>query len=475
MNLFFILFISLSSSLFASSAPATEETLSLDRYLEEVKTSHQGLLASELTRQGGQERSNEGGLTLSPFFFASAQHTHDERPTLSGPIYGDKTLSDAFTFGFSKLFDFGLQSRLYYTVTNTGIFGADPAYITQPQFYANGLTLELTQSLWKNFLGKSTRATVDALNSEAKALNFNQAFEVKSILADAESKYWRLALAQETVRVQEESLERTKTIRDFYARRVRLQLADRADLLQSEAALKERDLNLQTALDSERVAKRAFNASRNLDSDEVSEHLPPPAPTELNALTIPERMEKREDVKAAEETVHASVAQDQISKDQYLPDLQLVFVGSTNGRDPNFQPTWDQSLTSAHPYTSVSLQLNIPLNVGGVSAVRSGYEKEMQGAQLTYERRLFDQENDWKDLVQKFNESKRRLLISLDLEKAQLSKLQQEKRRRSQGQSTTYQVFLFEQDFLSAQLSRIQTEAQILDLSSMMKTYRGNL
>jgi hypothetical protein len=59
----------------------------------------------------------------------------------------------------------------------------------------------------------------------------------------------------------------------------------------------------------------------------------------------------------------------------------------------------------------------------------------------------------------------------MELEDAQKLKFNAERKRMQEGRSTTYQIFLFEQDFLNAQLGRIQAMAQVLDVLTNMKAY----
>ncbi len=79
--------------------------------------------------------------------------------------------------------------------------------------------------------------------------------------------------------------------------------------------------------------------------------------------------------------------------------------------------------------------------------------------------------NNGTGLKDKFQQAKDRLTIYDQLEKTQKTKLEYERVRRQRGRTTTQQVLLFEQDYEQAQLGRIKTMSDILQLLAQMKTY----
>lgn len=447
--------------------------LSVDQYLAQVTQSNEDYRATVLNRAGASDRSVEGSLLFSPQAFANVQYADDKRPTFLEAITGSENIAKAASFGVSQQFRFGLQAKLSYNVTYTSLLGANPAFVTQPRYFDNGLSLELSQPLWKNAFGRASRFTEDASTFQAKALSYGESFKGKAALADAESRYWRLAIAREIVKVQQQSLDRAINIRNFNAGRERLHLIDKADLLQSEAAVKARQLDLRSAVDEERAARRGFNSGRGLDSEEVSETLILPDTKAITGLEVPQRSALRDDVKAAELGLKAASAGNELSRDKMLPSLDVFASASTNGRDSAFSPSASESFGTSHPMVVAGLKFALPLDIGTTSTVRGAYLKELQGAELNYQRKLFDQENNWKDLLQKFTEAKARLAIAQELEEAQSTKLNEERKRQKEGRSTTFQVFVFEQEFLGSQLIRIQTQGLILGLLTQMKLYRG--
>jgi outer membrane protein TolC len=118
---------------------------------------------------------------------------------------------------------------------------------------------------------------------------------------------------------------------------------------------------------------------------------------------------------------------------------------------------------------------SVPLNFGATSRTRDGYGMEHIAAELNYDRKVFEQDQTWKDLMRSLGEAKQRLDLSQKLEMIQKNKLLNEQSRLKQGRSTTYQVLLFEQDYLQAELLRIQNQFAILKIISQMKLFGENV
>ena len=84
---------------------------------------------------------------------------------------------------------------------------------------------------------------------------------------------------------------------------------------------------------------------------------------------------------------------------------------------------------------------------------------------------MFEQENDWQNMVQNLSIYKENLKLSQAIEAAQKSKLEYERRLLKQGRTTTYQILLFEQDFSNSQITTIQLAYQMLALIAEEKLY----
>jgi outer membrane protein TolC len=446
--------------------------LDLQTYLSQVRESNQGLRANLLTRDGTELRAKDASLATSPTLFANVTLLHDSK---NDPLFRtDEQTRNNYNIGISQQTTFGLLARASYDFDYSHYdflpgSGSPPVSLNQgrPVF-------ELSQSLWRNSFGAETRALLEASEAQALATSLSASYQTRVILAQAESAYWQLSLARSAVKVTAEVLDRAQKLYDWNARRVKLRLADESDLLQAEALLKLRKLDLQQAQDNERIASRTLNQLRDVDSDTVAEQVDSLGP-QLPIPSKPERTGLREDVRAAQEQSRAAVANAKLTNEKDKPTFEVFGSFSLNGSDQNFTPTLSNSFKTDQPTLSGGVRLVMPLNFGLMSDAHRGYALEEQGAERAYQRRFFEQENDWHDLNQRLVEASNRYELYQSLEAAQKQKLRVERERLNRGKTTTFNVIQFEQDAAQAELGTLRAQTEILQVLAQLKTFGGPL
>lgn len=461
--------------------------LSLQDYLEQVKAQNKGVKSSILSSQANELLAPEAQLLLAPTVFANIQVINDAK--LNAPLFViyDSQLTKTFSLGVSQLTTFGLSAKLHYDLSTFNYM--NPSFLIPlgplggsiPFSIVNASpVLELSQNLWSNGFGRSTRAQQEALEAKSLATHFQDRFQAKATVASAESAYWRLALARQVKTVQEEALDRAKKIYEWNLKRSQLQLGDQSDVLQSMAGMQSRELELSMAVTEVRNASRGFNSARNLDSEEVTEELLPIDPELMKKVQPPQRAPFRDDVLAAKEISRAAAANSTMNVERDLPTLDLVASIALNGQQgttifgdiPN---AVSNSFTLNRPTETIGIRFSAPLALGLAGQARKGWRDETTAAELSYERKLFEQEQTWKDLITNYQDGKNQLELSEKLEKIQFSKLENERERLKKGRTTTFQVLLFEQDYLLAELTRIRSQANILNLIAQMKLFGETL
>lgn len=445
--------------------------LPLKDYLAQVKEKHLGYQATQLVKEGATERVQEGTLLTSPSLFSNISYLDDRKPTNNPSFLGNRTVFENYTIGVAQQTRFGLSAKLSYNITRTELFGVNTAFVPLPNFYNVVPSLELSQSLWRNGFGSETRSTQQVIESQSKAISLTESLKAKAILAEAETAYWRLAIAREVVEVAKSGVERAKKIQEWSARRASLALADKSDALQSEAGLQAKQLELQMAIDELREATKKFNSLRGEDSEAMNSGLEKVEANQLIALPPIQKRGKREDVLAADEARKAAQAAAQLGREKNSPSVDVFSTYSLNGRDSALSKSVaDASRTNQNTF-AIGLKVMAPLDLGTVVNDRAAYLKEERGAELNYQRKVFEDEMEWNELVTRLNENKRRLQMAQEIEKIQKQKLEHERNRLKTGRSVLYQVVLFEQDYANSQVMKLKTELQILALLAQMKTY----
>ncbi|MGE0615800.1 MAG: TolC family protein [Bacteriovoracia bacterium] len=479
-SLFIILVLSLGIAPRGWGAPAV---LTLEQYLNQVREQNTGVRAATSARDAARDRVGEGETLLAPTLFAQFQWADDRAPKDNPTLQGTRTVQNSYQFGVSKQTTFGLFGRFYYTTAFTGITGADASFVPFPEFYTAKPTLEFSQSLWRNFFGRETRAQVAAIEASAQVAHETEGYRARAMLVEAEAAYWRLAAAREVLAVQRASLDRAKKILDWSSSRVRSRLADRSDLFQSDAGYKLRNLEFNLAEDEARAAEMAFNSVRNVPDAQVKDAL-----TDLDQLNeggLEKQIDKlsgkgaasaardgrRGDVEAAFHAERAAVAAANLAYEKNQPTLELYGALSLNGRDISSMTSVSQSFRTDQAATAVGLRFSMPLNLGTTADIRKAYRTEAMAAEGKLARAQFEEERDWQDIHQKLAEAKRRYLLAKKIESTQKEKYEHERQRHAGGRSTTFLVLQFEQDYAQAQILRLRSQVELLGLSAQMKLY----
>ena len=177
---------------------------------------------------------------FDPEVFARAQFSEDESVEISratGELFG--------TTRSERRYDLGLRSRMPTgTDVEVGVQSSFNSSNRTPDQQAVRVGLTVTQSLLRGFgpavnLARIRQARLDTVASLYELRGFTEA-----VLAETESAYWRLALAQRRIEIFEESLRLAQLQRDEVAQRIEIGVlppTERA-AADAEAALREQEL-----------------------------------------------------------------------------------------------------------------------------------------------------------------------------------------------------------------------------------------
>jgi outer membrane protein TolC len=277
--------------------------------------------------------------------------------------------------------------------------------------------------------------------------------------------------------IEEKAVTEAEATYDYNNRKVKMNLAESSDVLQSEAALESAKLSLKTARDNERTAERNFNLVRNVAVNAVPEELSPVDWDSVESSSIPKlRPGNRADVDQTAALARVSQANALVQEENDRPTLELYGSYAMNGRSySGFESAMSNSFDSGKPTDIVGLRFNMPLDFSAQIAARDGARKQAEGADLRYHQTLMDQENQWNDLMNRLSDAQSQYHYARIIENVQNKKLENEKKQLRRGRSTTFQVLQFETDYTNSQLARARAGAQTLDLRAQLKLYESSV
>lgn len=454
---------------------SNSQALTLNDYIAQVTGQNDSARASQLSARGSMLRKEEGSLPFKTNLYANADYSDDQRLTGAPVFQGKQTMVRRYEAGFSQRFRFGLDASLGYLQQHTSIQGVSPSLVRFSDYFDQQFRLTLTQSLWRNWLGKEFQSQERAQVEAAKALSYSEQFKLRLLEADARVAYWTLLQARANVIVQQDAVERAQKIRESNKRKTERQLTDKIDLLQSDANVEFRQLQLRQAQQDLTRTARAFNLLRNVEGEEVETELTSVlTKIEIENLSVPTKGEMREDVKAALAQSLAEKAQAEAAAELSKPRFEVYAQLSTNGKDNNWSKSYQQINTNVYTQNAVGLRFTAPLDVASLDNNRTGRGMEAQAAELRYKRKVFEVDREWVDTLTRYNDAKERLVLARKIEEAQKAKTTHERSRLGQGLTTTFQTLTFEQDYADAQLNRLRAETELLSLHARLQVFATN-
>jgi outer membrane protein TolC len=461
------LFVGLVSFAFSVSA------ITLEEYISEVKKRNGAAQSLKISSEAKGKRSEEAEFFFKPSFFLTGEYFDDQRPTNAPLFQGFQTLRHTLRTGFTQNFSIGTRATVSYNYYKTQINGVSRTLIPNNQFFDVAPQIEISQSLWRNFLGSENKAQVEAQQSQVEAQRFQELFAFKQLLMNAENAYWRLSVAQTSLKVQEESLARARKLRDWNEVRYKNNLTDESDLIQAEANLQFREIEYQDTLTELKTALQEFNSFREFHEEQVFlEKIEKGGRSSALGSSPPVKMKMREDVRAFLANQKFARANAELGIQRNRPGLELYGSYSINGRDANsYNDARDMAWTATRPFSVVGVRFITPIDFGSMNDFKKAYAQEASAADMLFRRKMFEVEKEYEILEKRFENFKKRLKLAEAMEELQKRKLNTEKRRYNQGRTTTFQVLQFEQDFANTQLLKLRYERELMTVYNQLKLF----
>jgi multidrug efflux system outer membrane protein len=254
------------------------------------------------------------------------------------------------------------RSSLFPQVSGNGNFSGGKE--NQEQSRYNFLTLTADAAFQLDFFGKLRRAT-EAARAELLATQDARQVVVLTLVSDVASDYFtllqldlQLKITRETVATQTDSVKLTQL-------RLEHGVATKLDVLQAQQVLDTAnaqipDLERQIGQEEDAISILLGNYPQDIARGIplVAQTLPPEVPAGLPSSII----ERRPDIREAEQTLVAANADIGVAKAQFFPQISLTGTGGGSfGRDSLFPDSYSTQLG----IWSYGAQVSQPIFTGG--------------------------------------------------------------------------------------------------------------
>lgn len=361
------------------------------------------------------------------------------------------------------------RSNLFPQVTGNGDFSGGKEHNFQTKF--NFLTLTADAAFQLDFFGKLRRAT-EASRAELLATEDARQTVILTLVSDVASDYFallqldlQLQITRETIKTQEDSVKLTNL-------RVEHGVATKLDVLQAQQVLDSAnaqipDLERRIAQEENAISILLGNYPQAVPRGRplVEQQLPPEVPPGLPSALL----ERRPDIREAEQVLVAANAEIGVAKAQFFPQISLTGSGGgAFGRSSAFSGLMGSQIGT----WSYGVQVSQPIFTGG--ALRGNLklaESQHQQALIAYKQAIQHAFGDVSDALigyQKFHEVRVRQENTVaDLqESVRLSNM------RYKGGTTTYlEVLDGQRSLFSAELTL--ADARGTEYQSLVQLYRA--
>ena len=453
--------------LLISLAPAgnlfAQDTLTLDQYLAQVEANNPDIKSVNLAIKAAYGKTLELDMVYSPYFTADYNYLDDRSGAAFGSTFPiDKMKVNSWDISANEKFHTGSNLSLGYNYTDSEFTLLEPTALFEGSSPVSTFTgyemkpfVRLQQSLLRDLNSGLTDAGIKKAKAATRAGQYLLIYKKQQVLMNAKAVYWDLTLAREVVAFRGTSLTRTGKLLKWNEDKVKLDLADKADLLAAQAGYKLRQLNLQLAQEDEVKASRSFNQFLGRSGDTVDfilEKLADKIAYYENLKTLT-KTGTRADVLSAQAAYESSESADRETYYRSLPELTAFGQYTAHGLGLQYSDTWNQVANGDKPAYMLGLSFIVPLDYKTLNKVRQGYKNDFYSAKQTLAQAELAAANDWDQLVKDWSNVKSRLSLAQEIMEVQGQRVIQEQTRLERGRSTTFLVLNAENDLDDATLN----------------------
>lgn len=449
--------------------------LTLDEYLSQVQQKNKNLLSLDASTEAADVRYEQGNLDLSPVFNAGANYLDDKAQQFSAAGTLTRNEVRQYSLGLSKKFSTGTKASVQGLVQSNRIEATSPA--TGPlafETHTGTMAFSLSQSLWKDFFGRSTRLRWERESTQKLYEKTGYNLQAKQTLIKAESAFWDLLYLQQELTIRKGSLERARRIESWVRRRAGNGIGDRADVLNAQGLVASRELQLIGTQDELKAAEKNFADQLELPADQPV----PQLQANLEQVRPLNQFVGGERGQVVRLDSYLSLLDAQVKKvnaqeavETVRPDLVLSGQYKTNGYSDTDSGAVSHMNDRDYPTTSVGLNFTWLLDWDAKNSVRDSARQDALAAQLKKERQLLESQTAWNEINRRHEELSARIKAASILSQIQTSKAAAERDKLSKGRSITSNVITAEQEAAEAELNLTKLKAEQRKLESQGRLF----
>lgn len=472
-------FIILISCFFMYANASAQEILTLDNYLKQVEENNSEVKAIDLAIESLGKKILELDMVYSPYLSADYNYTNDKSGSSFGSsLNANEITAHSLNLSAGKKFVSGASLTCGYMSSKASLDLAEPLKLGNNNLYSFTAYdmkpfVRIEQSLLRDYKGGVTLYGIKKAKASVLSGQYMQIFKKQQIYFKAKSAYWSLALAREILIFRNASLRRTEELLKWNENRVKLDLADKADLLQAQVGCKLRKLNCQMSEEDIVKASRDFNELLGIKSDIVNEELEKiSAKTEAYSnIAALKKSGERADLLSAKVLYESSLYAEKETYYRSLPEISVYGMYSLHGLDFDYYNSWKQTTGFEKPAYTIGFSFIVPLDYKTLFKVRDGYKKDFLSAKESLKKIELSASNDWENILKSWINTKTRIALAKEIKDIQEQRVVNEQKRLEKGRTTTFLLLNAENDLDDAILNLYRLNFEELITNAQAEMY----
>lgn len=447
--------------------PLSTFAASLEAFLQAVERESDALQAIDTKLLALQAEIESRDVVLSSVFTLNAENFNNDQDAVtfarrSRTRFARATLDQPFTTGTLLSVTAGHERSV---IDNFGL-----RQIADWEF-------RLTQSLWRDGFGRATslrhRGEKEELINRRAALMH----EKKQLLIELESFYWDYTTLLQEEQIRLKNLEVSRELLKWTQSRMKKIAAEKADLLQVQALVSGRELDLITLQNKIAALKtKLLSALPNFQMESLSPDVQS-LTKDRPLLQLVDADEKnstaliRWDSLASEaEALQAEIETKKV-REQLKPLFDVYMSYGQNGISDTFDESWSRAGNQRFSGTRVGLTFSVPLNRSLTSKQEKAKRLEAEALKLQANNQRRQSQLGWIDLERQQKVIQMQSQEASKLADFQTQKVIEERRRYKIGRSTLFQLVSFEVEAAEAAVRKFTFLAELRKTESQARLF----
>ena len=453
-----------------AAASALMSAMTVDQYLNQVKARNPIYRATEISAEASLDKLEAGEISLAPVLSATYQKSRDK--SLPSQLSPDRSM-ETYSLGVAKKFVTGTSLEIKANVNDFDNAQVPVMFAGFGQYATGVLGVSLKQSLWKDFFGYGTRATIERINKTSQIEAVAADLQNQGLLAEAEGIYWDYVFAQEDLKLKKFNLDRANQLNSWMSRRVQNGTGEKADGFNSGALKSMRELEYLQSQTNLKNTEIKFRENLNLKENEKT-----PAVNEtvsLNSAKITNLATNKKIVQAqafidyldaqaryyaAEETV-----------DQLRPDLNIFGTYNYTSYETERKDAIKNMTKSDYPQYVVGASFVWQFDTSAKRGVARAAQKQAEASKMMADKKLKDGEQEWQKFVRDYQVLADNLKLVEQVADLQRKRASEENTRLSRGRTITANVITAETESAEASINLLRTKIGLLKMEAASRTY----